>query len=262
MFDDDLDALFEGAPNFRDFGGVPTADGRSVVRGRLFRSGALERLTERDLARIDGYGISLICDVRSPQERREAPNPWRVARGIAEIHIDTSTELRHANVGMLQKLRPDPTPAHAVAIMRKVYRTMPQAFAGKLGELIDHLVAPGGTGVLIHCTAGKDRTGFLCALLLSALDVPPEAIYRDFLLSAALERNRHLREIALQNMTAVFGAPPHPELMDALIGVHPEYLDEALDAVRAEYGSVLGYLERAAGLDREKLAALRRALIV
>jgi protein-tyrosine phosphatase len=254
-------ATLEGAPNFREFGGVPTADGRRVVRGRLFRSDTIDRLGARDIERIEALGISLICDIRSPLERTEAPNRWREARGIAEIHIDTSAEMRHANEGMLEKLRPDPTPARAVAMMREIYRTMPQAFAGKLGGLVNHLLAPACHRVVIHCAAGKDRTGFVCALLLLALDVPREAVYRDFELSATPQRSARLRELARAPMQEAFGAPPHPELVDALLGVREEYLDIALDNLQANYGSVIGYLEQAAGLDSQKLVEFRRALL-
>jgi protein-tyrosine phosphatase len=255
------DIRLEGAPNFRDLGGHVTADGRTVRRGRIYRSDALSQLTAADLERIRALGISLVCDIRSPQERQEAPNPWLAEHGVDEIHIDTSAELKHANEGMIEKLRNNPTPERARELMHQVYRSMPQAFSGKLHTLINRLVSGNGLPLIIHCTAGKDRTGFVCAMLLFALDVPQSAVYNDFMLSATPERSSQLREGARRAMAHSLGEEPHPDVVDALVGVDPEYLDLALDTLTASYGSVNAYLERAGGLDRTKRAALMQALL-
>ena len=251
----------EGAPNFRDLGGHATIDGGIVRRGKLYRSGALHQLTQRDIEQLTTTGIALICDVRSPAERQGAPNPWREARGIAELHIDTSAELKNANEGMLERLRANPTAERAREMMHEVYRRMPGAFAGRLHVLMDRLITGAGLPVVIHCSAGKDRTGFICAMLLFALDVPAETIYRDFLLSAALDRSQALRESAVTAMSTVFGAPPDPGLVDALVGVDAEYLDFALDTVNSQYGSIQAYLERAGGLDAHKRRRLKQLLV-
>lgn len=255
------DIRLEGAENFRDLGGHATLEGRIVRRGKLFRSGALDRLTSRDLEHLKKVGLSLICDVRSPDERREAPNTWREAHGVAELHIDTSAAMKTANEGMLERLRTEPTPERARAMMNEVYRRMPGAFSGRLHVLMDNLVEGTGLPVVIHCSAGKDRTGFICAMLLFALDVPADAIYRDYLLSAAPDRSQSLRDGAARAMTAVFGAPPDPEVVDALVGVDAEYLDFALDTVNSQYGSIQAYLERAGGLDTHKRRRLKELLV-
>jgi protein-tyrosine phosphatase len=146
-------------------------------------------------------------------------------------------------------------------MMHEIYRSLPGAFSKKLHTLFSRLLGERGLPVVIHCSAGKDRTGFICAMLLFALDVPFEAIYRDYLLSAALDRSQSLRDGAVRAMTAVFGAAPDPGVVDALVGVHPEYLDIALDALNSKYGSIEAYLERAGGLDPGKRRELKRLLV-
>lgn len=256
------DPHLEGAPNFRDLGGYRTASGQTVRHGRIYRAGALDRLTDADITQLRALGIALICDIRSPEERKEAPNRWRERHDIGEIHIDTSAEMKHANANMLVKLRDDPSHERALDLMHQVYRAMPRAFDGKLHELFDHLLAGDKSGpVVIHCTAGKDRTGFVCALLLLALGVPRETVYADYLVSGDEERSGMLRHGATQAMTVSFGMPPHPGVVEALIGVQPAYLDLAFDTLRTEYGSIEAYLERSAGLDAGRLDALRRSLL-
>ncbi len=255
------DLSLEGADNFRDLGGYTTLDGGTVRRGKIYRSNTLHDLSESDFEYFRKLGVSLICDLRGPIERKEAPNLWRENHGIAELHIDTSAELKNANMGMLQQLRDDPTPERAVELLSDIYRRMPGAFSGRLRVLIDRLLAGTGLPVVIHCSAGKDRTGFVCAMLLFALDIPAETIYRDYMLSGVPGRNHRIRRTATTLMTTIFGFPPEPEVLDVLIGVQEEYLDIALDTVNSQYGSIQAYLERAGGLDAHKRRRLKQLLV-
>lgn len=251
----------EVADNFRDLGGYAALGGGTVRHGKIYRSNTLHDLSESDFGYFRKLGISLICDLRSPVERKEAPNAWRESHGVAELHIDTSAELRHANMGILQQLCRNPTPERAAELMHDVYQRMPGAFSGRLHMLIDHLLAETGLPVVIHCSAGKDRTGFVCAMLLFALDVPAETIYRDYMLSGTPDRNQAIRRSAAARMTHILGSPPDPEVLDVLIGVQEEYLDTALDAVNSQYGSIQAYLERAGGLDASRRRRLKQLLI-
>ena len=251
---------FEGADNFRDLGGYKTLDGATLRAGRIYRSNTLHDLTESDFDYFRKLGVSLICDLRGPVERKEYPNLWRADHGIAELHIDTSAELKNANMGLLQQLRSKPTPEHATELLSDIYRRMPGAFSGRLHVLVDRLLA-GGLPAVIHCSAGKDRTGFVCAMLLFALDVPAETIYRDYMLSGTPDRNKVIRGSATALMNEIFGFPPEPELVDVLLGVQEDYLDIALDTVNSQYGSIQAYLERAGGLDTHKRRRLKQLLV-
>ena len=255
------DLRLEGADNFRDLGGYKTLDGGTVRQGRIYRSNTLHDLSEADFVYFKQFGISLICDLRGPVERKEYPNLWRENHGIAELHIDTSAELMNASMGMLQQLRGNPTPERATELLSDIYRRMPGAFSGRLHVLVDRLLAGTGLPAVIHCSAGKDRTGFVCAMLLFALDIPAETIYRDYMLSGAPGRNKVIRGSATALMTEIFGFPPEPEVLDVLIGVQEEYLDIALDTVNSQYGSIQAYLERAGGLDAHKRRRLKQLLV-
>ena len=174
--DAERDLRLDGADNFRDIGGYTTLDGRTVCRGKIYRSNTLHDLSEADFVYFKKFGVSLICDLRGPVERKEAPNLWRQNHGIAELHIDTSAELMNANMGMLQQLRGNPTPERAAELLSDIYRRMPGAFSGRLHVLIDRLLTGTGLPAVIHCSAGKDRTGFVCAMLMFALDIPAETM--------------------------------------------------------------------------------------
>ncbi len=255
------DLSLEGADNFRDLGGYTTLDGSTVRHGKVYRSNTLHDLSAADFETFNKLGVALICDLRGPIERKEAPNLWRENHAIAELHIDTSAELKNANMGLLQQLRGDPTAERATELLSDVYRRMPGAFSGRLRLLIDRLLGDTGLPVVIHCSAGKDRTGFVCAMLLFALDIPAETIYRDYMLSAAPGCNQRIRGTATTLMTTIFGFPPEPEVLDVLIGVQEEYLDIALDTVNSQYGSIQAYLERAGGLDAHKRRRLKQLLV-
>jgi protein-tyrosine phosphatase len=255
------DPALEGADNFRDLGGCKTRDGAVIRPGKVFRSNTLHELTESDFTHFEALGVKLICDLRGPIEREEAPNLWRARHGIAELHVDTSAKLKNANLGLLRQLRDNPTPGRAVELLSDIYRRMPAAFDGLLAQLFDHILGDGGLPVVIHCSAGKDRTGFVCAMLMAALDVPTETIFHDYMQSGLPGRNKAIRRSATELMNEIFGFPPAPEVLDVLIGVREDYLQLALDTVAAEYGSINAYLESAGGLDAPKRLRLKQLLL-
>ncbi|NMF87018.1 tyrosine-protein phosphatase [Aromatoleum petrolei] len=252
--------VLTGAPNFRDLGGHPTQDGRRIRRARIFRSGSLSGLTPRDLDAIVKLGIRLICDLRSQAERNAAPNRWLGDHGARELHIDISADLRAGNAELLEILRRDPSAAGARRMMLQTYRYLPGAFARPLRGLFARLVGSDGLPAVFHCTAGKDRTGFLVALLLHALGVERKTIYQDYLASAAACCQR-FRDSAARAMAIHLGGALDASAIDVICGVEACYLDESFSAMVATHGSVDFYLENVAGLGPSQLCRLRDALL-
>jgi protein-tyrosine phosphatase len=250
-----------GLPNFRDLGGHISGDGRRVRRGRLFRSQAFSYLTEADYDAFHRSGIQLVCDLRGVRERERRPNRFPPAFVGQSLELAIEADLRANGNSFWDLIDADPTPAAARHAMEEVYATFPEAFATVLPPLLESLLERQQIPAVIHCTAGKDRTGFTCALLLFALDVPEEVIYRDYLRSAEL----FTIELAAHDLQATArrqrGIELDREILLPLVRVERSYLDRALQEVRRRFGSVDNYLHEVAGLDRPRRQRLRELLL-
>ncbi len=245
----------EGALNLRDFGGYATSDGRAVRRGRLFRSGSLARLTEAGQRSFEALGVRLICDLRRPDEQVEEPTPFSPAAvPRLEIPIDPGSAAvmreRLGGGGLDLEQRID----FMVAINRELARD----HAADYARMFEGLLELEQGAFLVHCAAGKDRTGFACALILHALGVPEQTVLEDYLLT-----NAHVDDVRLQQLADRL----HPEQvfdresLMALAGVRPEYLQAAYRAIEAEFEGVEHYIERAVGLDAAARSLLRSRLL-
>jgi protein-tyrosine phosphatase len=214
----------QGASNFRDLGGYPTLDGRHVRWRQLFRSNHLGQLTASDIGIVRGLGVRSAFDFRGIEERADT------ACGITEIAVH-SLPIEPTVVAALRARLAAGTLTAPVAreIMRESYRNYVRHNTHSFRTLFAHLLddrAP----LVIHCTAGKDRTGFACALVLHALGVSDEVIAEDYLLT-----NRFYRRDPAS-------APDLPDDVGQAIGsVEASYLTAGFDAVRADYGDLETY---------------------
>ncbi|MEL7043879.1 MAG: tyrosine-protein phosphatase, partial [Pseudomonadota bacterium] len=153
----------EGGSNFRDMGGLFTADGQRVRRGLLFRSGVMTSLTEEDMDYLDQFGFERVVDLRSSEERELYPNHWAAKRGVEVIaHEYSMREL------MKQAMGEDDQPS--ASAMHNMYKTLPYMLEPQLKLFFAELVA-GNAPLAVNCSAGQDRTGISSALLLLALGV-------------------------------------------------------------------------------------------
>jgi protein-tyrosine phosphatase len=254
----------EGAPNFRSVAALPAAGGRRLRTLRLFRSDALHRLTDADLPRLAALRIGAVLDLRRDDERTSAPSRWPAPVAPETLTYDLAPDLQAVRAGGWRDRLADPgfDADAARRWMIDTYARMPGAFAPAVREAVGRLsaapaAAPGA--LLVHCTAGKDRTGFVVAMVLAALDVPHDAIVDDY-----LESSRRRPPAALAQALAVMGGiEPTPRTLGAIetiAGVRTEFLDAALAAVARDFGSVPAYL-RACGLDGQTLEALRGAML-
>lgn len=256
--------LLEGAPNFRDFGGHKTTDGRHVRTSRLYRSELLLGLKPRDLETLAALDIGLVCDLRSPGERERLSNEWPAHRPAEILALDIDAELSAVQPDKWGRRLADPafTATHAHAALADNYRRMPTSFARDLRALFQHLAERPERAILVHCAAGKDRTGFVCAMLLWALGVPREAILDDYLLTNqrySLERLISARGRFLPDFEMTANAQA---TLRVLASVHTDFLHAALDAACTEFGNLDAYLERACELTPARRAALHGALLL
>lgn len=237
------------APNFRDAGGYRTADGRWVRMGRVYRSASLDRLTDADRATLKRLGIDPVLDLRASSEVKRQPDALHESTGLRRLNVlgDGRTIANTAPT----------SPRHARSLMSGSYRDFVSAPTGRdaYERLFAEVTRPHGKATLYHCTAGKDRTGWASAALLTALGVPRSTVARDYLAS-----NTYLtgyNEQALRHLPEAQHAAYEP-----MLGVRAAYLDSAFAEVESEYGSFDRYLSRGLGLDAGQLAAVREALLV
>ncbi|WP_334377181.1 tyrosine-protein phosphatase [Bradyrhizobium sp. AZCC 1719] len=229
-----------GASNFRDLGGYPTSDGRTVRWRQIFRSNHLGHLTEGDVSVLRELGVRSAFDFRGAEERTAA------LCGMPEITVH-SLPVEPTVVAALRAIAAAGTPLstdHAVEVMRDSYRSYVQKNTQHFRSLFAHLLEDRAP-LVIHCTAGKDRTGFACALILHTLGVSEDTISEDYLLT-----NRFYRR-----------DPNHssdlPEEVKQVLGsVQASFLAAAFEAIDADYGDLETYLRDGLGLGKAERAHL------
>jgi protein-tyrosine phosphatase len=263
-------ASLEGSYNFRDTGGTALRAGGTTRAGVLYRSDALSGLTPRGLEQLTETPIGIIVDFRTPRERTMAPDRMPTVRPFRVVELAL---LEGALTGLAQRAMQAGATGDrdaAAAAIRQALDELPglgelyvsmlthgaAAFA-ELGRLVAADGQPQEAAVLVHCTAGKDRTGVAVALLLDAIGADRDAIIADYTSSEQnLSGEWSAGMFALLEM---MGAPRTPQL-DALIAATPsEAITEALDWVDGEHGGSAAYL-RTGGLTDRELAALRARL--
>jgi protein-tyrosine phosphatase len=248
-----------GSPAFRDLGGAPTVDGRRVAPGRLFRADELSSLDAADRAVVEALRLSVVCDLRGAAERQRTPSLDWLDPPPRRLHLEVSSGLVASVTPWLERLRQGPDPEAAQMMMRTTYGELPRSAAPMLGALFEALDS-GELPVLVHCTAGKDRTGFTVAMVLSALDVDPEYIYEDYLLGSGRDPLA-VDQPSAHMLEAILGRMLEPEEAHLVHGVRREYLDAAFASITNEWGSTMAYLKRAVGIDRQRRARLRERLL-
>jgi protein-tyrosine phosphatase len=249
-----------GAPNFRDLGGYRTASGGTVKRGIVFRSSKLAALTPVDWARVRTLGIGHVYDLRTVEERRAEPDNWPAPAPAA---YGSPKPDMSASIAAMKRAGGDP--AKVRAVIRHVYAAMPTLYAPEYSAFF-HGLADGDQPVVVHCTAGKDRTGVASALLLTALGVPRATVVGDYQLTERLLPQAPMQTSGKPgapvggNGAATLLAMP-AATQKAMWAADPVYIAAALDAVTRRYGSIDGYMRKALGLSDAEIRRLRRRLI-
>ena len=229
-----------GTLNLRDVGGYPTSDGGSIRWRTLLRSDALSRLDQTGRAALAELGLRTVVDLRTDEEARDAPSALN-GIGLQTHRIPLFT------AEALGQLPPD-----LAAVYHYMVDERGPAIASALGRLCQQGALPG----LIHCSAGKDRTGLVVALALGVADVPDEVIASDYALSAKFLDPAAATVIS--RIRAIGGAASRLSL--SVLGAPPGLIIDALARVRAQAGSVTGYLVRH-GLAEVDVQTLRTALV-
>lgn len=249
----------QGIHNLRDYGGYAVAGGGRVRTGVLLRSGQHMEASDADLALINRLDIRTVIDLRGVSERDGFPcrrHPKFAAQVIA-YDGETSNSPPHEGGGGQVVM----TPQRARERMLAVYTRMPvnPAMIDMFTRYFKALDENDG-GSLVHCFAGKDRTGIAVALLLHALGVHHDDIVSEFLLTNDAPTRDILERQSLPRMEAHYGTI-EPEALHNLMGVLPEYIDTYFAEITRDHGSVDDYLATRLGVDEARKARLRDRLI-
>ena len=241
--------------NLRDFGGYPTADGRMIRRGMLYRSGTMALLTPEDSAQLRSLGIRAICDFRRPGERKSEPTSWHDAS--VDYYCRDYSGATGVLVDMVRQERT--TAAYMKAAMLAVYHEIAtdhaEAYAAMFRQMLE-----GHLPILINCSAGKDRTGAGAAMVLAALGVSRDVIVEDYLLTNShadwtwrlAQGESHLSRLK----------QARADVLEPLLVADVAYLQALFNHFDTLHGGVDGYLRDVLGVGASEQAALREALLI
>ncbi|MCF8569070.1 tyrosine-protein phosphatase [Gordonia sp. HY002] len=253
-------------PNLRDLGDWPTADGRRVKAGRVYRTADFSALTDSDARRFESLGVRTVYDLRSASERAATPDPEfdGVVNLPLDVLADSSTaipaNLRHFldNPAMAAKVNAELSGGQAVAAITGTYRSivdLPSAHTA-YRRFFQGLAGQDAAPVAFHCTTGKDRTGWAAAVLLTILGVSREDVFTDYLLT-----NERLVPALKPVFDAFAAAGGDPDLLLPILGVREEYLVAAFDEVDTRFGSLERYFADGLGLDESVTDTLRATFL-
>lgn len=254
-----------GVINFRDFGGWRALDGARVRTGRLFRSGQLHRATAADLDAISARGIEQVTDLRQAAERQSRPSAWIGRRPWQAIGIEVSEDADgpDAEAPHIAAFR---VSEFSTAAMRQLladtYRSLPfqPEYTGVFRRYFAALA--GGSGsMLMHCAAGKDRTGILAWLTHRLLSVHPDDAMEDYLLSNSAATVSARLPHARRDLEATFGRPIDDAALEVLLQVEPDYIHQSEAAITRRSGSVSAYFANVLGLGPDVIGQIRERFL-
>jgi protein-tyrosine phosphatase len=234
---------WEGLANARDLGGYPAAGGRETRWGAVVRSDSLAALTDAGRAALAAYGVRAVVDLRLPDELARHPNPYATPGDHA---------IAYTNVSILDPAAGFPPDTLTLA---DNYLWSLDRFAGLVAAAVSAVATAPEGGVLVHCAAGKDRTGLISALLLGLVGVADGTIAADYALTAELLRPRDQEWLEHGP-----GERADREALAARFAPTAEVMLAVLDGLRRRYGGVEQYLA-AAGVSPADLDRLRDRLL-
>jgi len=255
----------KGTTNTRDIGGYQTGDMNTLRRGQIIRSDKLSGLTASDFLKLEEMGLKTVIDLRTRQEHAESPTVWQGAHPPRFYHFpvgDSDNAWFSAQRKLMQKNRF--SEEQALEHMTAGYRMFLDEGTASYRQLMEVVLDESNWPVLIHCSAGKDRSGVAVALILEALGVDREAIMQEYLLTNEVSRigekavmlSRESKNAGRGNK---FSKGTTPDAWLPIVGVDAQMLEAFYAGVDEKYGSMDAYLNEL-GVDQNARDALAAAL--
>lgn len=238
-----MNFLLTSQPNFRDPGGLKTADGRSVKKGLLFRSGDFSALTDPDLRTLEAMNLKTIIDFRAQREIDKHPD--RIPATVSERHFfhihDTARD-------MAEKHYAAKDGAALESVLTDDYVRMVHHHKHEFGEFLNVVARTENLPLVYHCAAGKDRTGLASLFLLVALGVPADEFWADYMAT-----NDHVAGITDRIIMKINDAGEDGDMLRPLFIVRREYLQAAIDAIDSDYQGLEHYVTKVLKADTVRL---------
>lgn len=251
----------QGIHNFRDYGGY-AARGGQLRRGLLWRSGQHSEATPVDLATVSGLGIGTVIDLRGDSERATSPCLRHEDFAGEVLFHPGETATAHGRAVHEEMAHGVKTEQDARAAMLALYRQLPfrEVLVGTF-RLYMQTLATRDTPSLLHCLAGKDRTGLAAAITHSLLGVHHDDIVDDYLLTNTAGDAEARIEAGAVHVRAGFGRTMDDAAVRVLMGVEAVFLERAFSAIVERHGSVKAYARDVLGVTPEMLAAMEQRLV-
>ncbi|KAF5657535.1 tyrosin-phosphatase [Fusarium heterosporum] len=251
-----------GLANFRDLGGqphrIPSRPGYTIKSGLIFRSAEPSRLTEQGISTLQDLKISHVYDLRSRTEIERYATGIREWPGAERVFTPIFLDKDYGPEAIA--LRFQNYTAEGSQGFVEAYRGIWETGTNSINTILSHLAKPEPSPLLIHCTAGKDRTGVICAFILSICGVDDQTIAREYGLTEV-----GLGDFREELLAAVMKSPElkaNPEGARRLLGAKPENMLAALKTLREQHGSVEQYVVESCGLSQNDLEQIRKNLVV
>lgn len=256
--------------NLRDLGGLATVDGKQVRTGRIFRSGHLSELNEADAGVLGGLGLMTIIDLRRPSEAADFPTPHLDGVDLRWVSVSPENSEFVVAANLLSGDEPERVDIDTTAMFEDYFRNTATNRLAAYRPVFDTAMDPNRYPVLFHCMAGKDRTGFVAAVLLRLLGVDEKVVMDDYLLTNEILGDRMALRVDQARQRIAQRSGLDPEDVDehrldgirAMLYTRPSFLQASFDAVIDKFGNWETFRRDGLGIDDARFSAFMEALLV
>ncbi|WP_342474090.1 tyrosine-protein phosphatase [Bacillus sp. FSL W8-1141] len=249
---------FSKLANFREVGGLQTTDQMVIKQGMIYRSADLSRLTKQDILTFSTLGIQTICDLRTSSERKS--HPPKIMEHDKIVHIPMQPDsMMPSKWTMFRMLIAEGKSLSFTPIMKEVYQSMLYERKKEIQQLFTLLSDEKNYPLMLHCTSGKDRTGFLSALIQLAAGVPVHTVLSEYMRSNEGVKMLVKRQERFVRMMSLYRVSK--EQIQPLLGVQQDYLEDVLNEMMDTYGNAERYLVDACDVPKAQLLKVKNILL-
>ncbi|MEH7819958.1 MULTISPECIES: tyrosine-protein phosphatase [Bacillus] len=249
---------FSKLANFREVGGLQTTDQMVIKQGMIYRSADLSRLTKQDILTFSTLGIQTICDLRTSSERKS--HPPKIMEHDKIVHIPMQPDsMMPSKWTMFRMLIAEGKSLSFTPIMKEVYQSMLYERKKEIQQLFTLLSDEKNYPLMLHCTSGKDRTGFLSALIQLAAGVPVHTVLSEYMRSNEGVKMLVKRQEQFIRMMSLYRVSK--EQIQPLLGVQQDYLEDVLNEMMDTYGNAERYLVEACDVPKAQLLKVKNILL-
>lgn len=249
---------FSKLANFREVGGLQTTDEMVIREGMIYRSADLSRLTKQDIETFSTLGVQTVCDLRTASERKSHPPKIKEHDKIVHIPMHPDSKMPSKWV-MFRMLVAEGKSFTFTPIMKDLYQSMLTERKEEIQQLFKLLSDKSNYPLMLHCTSGKDRTGFLSALIQLVAGVPVSVVLSEYMRSnegvkmLVRRQQRYVRMMSLYRVSK--------QQIQPLLGVQQDYLEDVLNEMMETYGSAERYLIEACDIPEAQLKEMKNILL-